>query len=256
MKQRLGAVLSVLLGSGLIWIGLASSGTATAATVSPGPPTCQLPDRAVHQPRGEDEGCPTGTITVTEVTDLSADPSANPPSQWTVTVTSTNCTMPDGSVVDQVLVIDNNSSATTDQLFLYAEAFSPDVPCEYAYVETPRTPYTTTYDPVPPQSIPNTGEDSNLAVTVTNTIAALSTSASPTHTRTHTATATPTHTKSTSSSAAPTAVTSASSSAAPILAVTGPRSSVRPSLYAGIGLCGLGLVLLLAGRRPRTARHR
>jgi hypothetical protein len=249
-------VLSVLLGSVLIWMGLTASGTAVAGTTAPGPASCEILDRAVHQPRGEGEACPTGSITVTEVTDLSADPSANPPSQWTVTITSANCTMPDGSMVDQVLAIGNNSNAFTDQLLLYGDAFTHNIACEYAYAETPRARYTTTYDPTPPHAIPDTGADSTLAVTVTNAIAALPTSSSPapTHTRTHTAT--PTHTKSTSSSAAPTAVTSASSSAAPILAVTGPRSSVGPSVYAGIGLCGLGLVLLLAGRRPRTARHR
>jgi hypothetical protein len=254
MKLRLGAVLSVLLGSVLIWIGLAASGTAVAGTTTP-PAPCPLPLRAVAHARTI---CPTGTITVTEVTDLSADPSANPPSQWTVTITSANCTMPDGSTpVHQVLAIDNNGDATTDPLEIDADV-SGQTHCEYAYVETPKARYTTTYDPTPPQSIPDTGADSNLAVTVTNTIAALPTSSSPapTHTRTHTATATPTHTKSMSSSAAPTAVTSTSSSPAPILAVTGPRRSVGPSLYAGIGLCGLGLVLLLTGRRPRTARHR
>jgi hypothetical protein len=254
VKQRLGAVLCLVLGSVLIWSGLSTSATGTVGN----PVT-------ICQPRSDLVGqvtpgqCPTGTITFTEVTNLSADPSVTPPASWTITVTST-CVDPNtGDPVDQTVMVDDGTSASTGALYVYAD--SSGTQCSYGYVETPVARFTTTYNPDPPQPIPFSQSltANNLPVTVTNTVQALptSSSASPTHTRTRTAT--PTHTRTASSSAAPTVVTTSfpapSSSSAPVLATTGPRDSVGVSLWIGIALCLLGLVLLVAGRRPRLGRR-
>lgn len=255
MRNRFGAILCLLLGSVLIWSGLSATTSASVGTTAY---LCQTPPVAALVTQTP---CPTGTINFAEVSDLSGAPGTTPPSTWTVRVTSPNCVSPSGTAVNEVVVVNNNGNNSTGNLFVYGDS-QHSVVCQYVYAEDAVAGYTTNYDPTSPQTIPDAGGASNsrLNVTVTNTADAVATesiSPSPTATPTKTATSSKPPTHSASSSKAPTAVTSAaSSSTPPALATTGPRSSVGTSVLIGIGLCALGLVMLLAGRRPKPARHR
>ena len=236
MKRRFGGLLSLVLGLVLIVGGGLGTNNATGGDQQP---TCEQFNAV-----GGFNSCPQGTISITEVT----KPDGTTADPWTVTITSPtgahHCSTPNGPDENEQLTVANNGTESSQSLFIYTDPAHATT-CEYRIVETTVTGFTTTYDPGQTVTIPFTQQDETHVrdVTITNTKAAPSSSAA-----------------SSSSSAAPSssaaeAPVAASSSAAP-LADTGPRSQVRVSLLAGIALCLLGLVLLVAGTRPIPLRLR
>ncbi|HEX3335487.1 MAG TPA: hypothetical protein VHS54_03435 [Jatrophihabitans sp.] len=236
MKQRLGALLCLALGAVLITTGLAPGGAAIGSVAV----ACQVPV-------GITTPCPTGTITVNETT---VPTSATPPAGgWIVHVTSSNCLDPTANPVDVTLTIADGGSATTSALFVYTD-FNHGTKCSYILTEEPADVFSPEFNPASPVTLPfnqnqQTGND--IAVQLTNTFVP------PTST---TPTPTPTPTPTTTVVTDPVVLTPTSSSA-PVIAVTGPHEQVRATIWIGVGLCLLGLVLLLGGRgRTRRAQHR
>jgi len=238
MKRSLGGLLCLLLGGVLLVTGLRSGATGDVGDVS--------------QPcSGGNIGgvslCPTGTITFTETTQVTGTPVPTPPATWTVHVTS-SCDDPlTGNPVAQDVTVPNNGAQSTTALFVFDDT-THNTNCSYAFTETGAPAgYTPTFTPVSPATIPwnESSSGSNLPVALVNALTVTSptptATASRTRTRTATATAEPT------SSAAP-------SSQAPV-ANTGPHEQVRATVWIGGALCVLGLVLLVAARRPRGVRE-
>jgi hypothetical protein len=246
MKVRFGAILCLILGFVLIQGGLTSGGSSTVGAASP----C-LTVGAVGF-------CPVGSLTVNEVTDANGNSSVTPPASWSVTLSSTNCTV----AGEPTKTIDNNGSATWTGLYVYTNSdFTAQ--CEYSLAEDESGVYTASFDPPPPYTFldelnqqgafrahANTAQQS---VNLTNTAPKAATSSSASSSAAS---------SSASSSAAPSATAtvpttapSFSASSSPVLATTGPHRPVRGSLIAGIALVLFGGFLLLAGRRPRQARH-
>jgi hypothetical protein len=241
MKQRFGALLCVALGAVLITTGLAA-GTDAAAGLSQ--PTCQVPIGAALS-------CPTGTITVTETTVNPADGTV-PPGGWIVHVTSTTCTRPNGSAVNETLTIADGSHDKTGQLFAFADP-GHATSCTYVLTEEPVAGATAVFDPAPPVTIPFSVDIANRNVALTNTFAPPSTTVTPTPTTSAPSTDTGSPSVSLSSTAIIDTVTAVS--ATPI-ANTGPHEQIRSSVYIGIALCLLGFALLCAGTvQRRRGRH-
>ena len=228
MKQWFGAFLCMAFGSVLIVSGLSSGGAADGGVAVP---TCQLPVGIVIP-------CPTGTITVTEVTHQLGHPLTLPAGGWKVDITSSNCTAPSGATLAMTLTIADGGNATSGPLFVFTSP-AHSTSCSYTLVEHPVTGFTAAFVPTSPVTITWSGgtTNSNRAVTVTNASNAPTPSSPASSTRA-------------SSSAAPT-----SASASAPLAATGPRKQIGVTLYFGIALVGLGLVLVVAGRRQRRGGH-
>jgi hypothetical protein len=272
MRVRFGAILCLILGAVLIQSGL-SSGDSSTIGVLVNPCLGGV---------GVDFACPLGVLTLDEVTDANGNTSASPPPAWTVHLgVSTDCTPP--SNPDRT--VNNNGTLTYSGLDIYNR--NQSVKCQYTITEHAVAPYTASFDPAPPYTfldefpIPNppgfraNAKTTAQTVTLTNTATAPPASstpatstpatstpatptATPTATRTRTRTKTQTHTASATVASEPPVSPSspvASSSAGPVLASTGPHHQVRASLIAGVALVLLGGILLVAGRRPRRARH-
>ena len=223
--RRLGAVLCLVLGAVLIGTGLNST---SAGSVGAAVPDCGTPAGVVV-------ACPTATISFTEITTGAGAPA---PASWTVHVTSTCLDPGSGLAVDQTVTVPNNGNAATTALYLYTNS-THTTACVYNYVENPvPAHFTATFAPLSPQGLV---ASEGLDVTLTNaytappttTVAPSTTSVAPT--------------TSNAASALPTSTDA--------LANTGPRSQVRGSVWIGAALCALGLVLLVAGRKRRTASH-
>lgn len=232
MKQRVGAILCIILGAVLIGTGL--NGTA-AGSVGLTVPTCGVTQIGGVTP------CPTGTISFTETT---TGIGATPPANWTVRITSTCVDPATSQPVDQTVTVPDGGTGTSTPLELYTNS-GHTTSCSYAYVEVPvPANFAAAFAPASPQTIPDSGgaANSGLKVALTNTYTA------PTPT---TSSATASASASASSSAVP---TPPSSSAAP-LATTGPREQIGASVWIGAALCLLGLVLLVAGRTRRRSAH-
>lgn len=232
MKQRLGAFLCILLGAVLIGTGLGTSGSGEIGAIATG---CGSVDIGLART------CPVAHFTFTKIV-LGNDPS--PPSNWSVRITS-DCLDPNtGLPVDQLVTVPTGGSASSGDLFIYTTT-AHTMQCGYVFFEDPLPGNcTSVFDPVSPQTLPNSD---GRHVVVTNTCNQRTTTAPPTRTSTA---PTPTPTESTSVPVTP------SSSAVPStqpISNTGPREQVRASVWIGVALCVLGLVLLFAGRR--AGRH-
>lgn len=249
MKHRFGGLLSLALGAVLIFTGLNGGASGAVGGIAK-PTTCG------SVVVGVSAVCPTGKITITSVTDTSATGAATPPSTWSVKVTSTCLDPNTSSAVSRTVSVPNGGSAAVTDLYVYTDDTST-ASCAYDLVQTAVAGFTTTFDPASPVTLPYDGGDNARAVTLNNVAAATTSSAAPSSTTPASSPASssgvPTSSAATSSSAV--ARARASSSTAP-LAATGPRSDVRSSVWIGIALCLLGLVLLFGGRVRRIAgRH-
>jgi hypothetical protein len=260
MRVRFGAILCLILGAVLIRSGLAGGDTSTIGTANP----CTV---VVGEVNGS---CPVATLTLNEVTDANGNTTASPPDAWTVHLTSSNCFVAGDNASRSIT---NNGTLTYTELYVYN--FSESEQCLYTITEDSVDPYTGVFNPPAPYTfgdafpIPNPpggirpkADGAVQTVTLTNTArapVASSTPVAPPSTASPTKTKTKTRTASASASVTSEPSTSApavaSSSAAPVLASTGPRHQVQGSLIAGIALVLLGGGLLVAGRRPRPARH-
>jgi hypothetical protein len=278
MKRGLGGLLSLALGVVLIVNGgLDASDSGAGAFV----PTCQPVFNVGVDPA---TSCPLGTVTVAEATHQAsaqtrrADAAPTPPGTWHEHLTSDNCTAatPTSAREDETLDVPDNGSAASASLFVYTDA-THTVFCSYRLAQQEVIAgVTTTYSVSMPFTLPDNGARGNdVTVTVTNAFRA---AASPTPTPTVTPSATtsapvssapvtsaPVTSSTPASSAVSATVTdtgsgvaaaSGSSSAGALLASTGPKSRVDVTLFGGIALCLLGLVLLFAERLGRPARRR
>jgi len=223
MTKRLGAILCLLLGSILIAGGLGGTADSTAGGTVP---RCDVQVNGLVVP------CPLGTISITKV--VSGTGTA-PAGGWVVTVTSSNCALPVTSH-NTVTLPAAGGTVATEPLFLFTDS-THTTACAYSLTETAVAGFTPSFLPAGPYTIPLAA--SVLSVTLTNT-ADVTSSTPPVSTP-------PVSTPATSTPA-PTVTASAA------LATTG-TSHVRPTLFVGIALCLLGVVLLFGGRRPRGARH-
>jgi hypothetical protein len=229
MKQRLGAILAIVLGTVLVAMGATEGSGATAGVP---PVLCG----SIPVIGGVTPVCPTGHIVITK--DVNGDSAAAPASGWNFTITSTNCVIFPGSK-DTVHIDAAGGTVSSDALYstLFANANGD---CAYTVTEDSAAGWTTTYSPTGALVLGSsqaTGNDIDL--TVTNTQIRTSTSGAPS-----TTTVTTTVPASTPASASPTDA----------LANTGAKH-VKPTLFAGIALIAFGVVMLFAGRRPRRASH-
>jgi hypothetical protein len=229
VKRSFGALLCMALGAVLIVSGLSDG---NAGVIGGATPTCQVPV-------GVAAPCPTGTISLTEVTHQLGTHLTLPVGGWKVEITSPNCTEPNGTAVATTLTIPDGGTISSAALFVFTSP-AHSTSCNYALAETPVTGFTTVLAPPSPVTIVFAGANVR-SVTVTNT----SDAATPTPTPTHTATPTPTPTPTPTHTASTPAGTGQ-------LASTGPSRPVRPTVYLGIALCAFGLLLLVVGRRRRN----
>jgi hypothetical protein len=230
MKRRLGAVLCILLGAVLIGTGLAGNSAGDVGGVAP---TCGVSI-------GVSVICPTGTISFTETTTGTGAPH---PAAWHVHITSSCLDPTTGSAVDQTVNVPDGGTASSGPLELYTTE-AKTATCSYTYVEESIPAHVTaTFDPVSPQTIPDAGGQTNsgLKVDLTNAFAAPTTP--------------PSSSSAPPSSSAPASTPVAASSSTAAVANTGPHEQVRASVWIGVALCVLGLVLLVAGRTRRRASH-
>lgn len=241
MKRRFGGLLCLVLGSVLLVTGLRSGASGDVGNVSP----------CVGGAPGITVACPVGTITFSEQTHVTGTPVPTPPASWTVHVTS-KCDDPlTGNPVAQDVTVPNGGSQSTTALFVFSDN-TRTTNCSYAFSETGAPAgYTATFTPVSPATIPwnENNSGSNLPVALVNALTVTSRTTTPTAT----ATASRTSTRTATATAQPTS-SAAPSSQAPV-ANTGPHEQVRATAWIGGALCLLGLVLLLAARRPRGARE-
>ena len=223
MTKKLGAILCLLLGSILIAGSLGGTADSTAGTGTP-------PTQCGGQLNGIVVPCPLGTISITKVV---SGTGTVPAGGWVVTVTSSNCVLFPGSSATVTLPAAGGTVAT-DPLFLFTQSDGKTA-CAYSLTEAAVAGFTPSFLPAGPYTIPfNPLAPSVLSVTLTNTG--------------RTPSSTPPVSTPATSTPAPTVTASAA------LATTG-TSHVRPTLFVGIALCLLGVVLLFGGRRPRGARH-
>ncbi len=233
MKQRFGALLCLALGAVLITTGLSEHGAAVGTVA----PSCGGQGPGITFP------CPTGTISVTETTAPGSASAHAPAAGWIVHITSACLDTSSGDPVDLTLTIADGDTATTDPLFLFADV-QHLTPCSYALAADAVANFTGAFDPASPVVIPftlNQQSGNSADVALTETYVAPSTSSAPSTSPTSIVT---------TDSALP------SASVSPITAATGPREQVRVTVYIGIALCLLGLVLLVGGRaQRRLGRH-
>jgi hypothetical protein len=234
VKQRLGALLCIALGAVLVTTGLNAGGV----TVGGGAAFCQPPANAVGIAV---PACPTGTISITKTVLPESPEPPSPADGWVVHVTSTNCLDPAEEPVDITLNIATGATEATGQLFLFTSA-DHTTPCQYALTEDAVANFTSEFSPASPVTIPFNSDARTFdrAVSLTNTFTAPSSSAAP----------------SSSTAQFVTGVILPSLSQSAVVADTGPHEQVRASIWIGIALCLLGLVLLFSGRaRSGRARH-
>ena len=220
MKQRIGAILSIILGTALIAVGVTGTGSTVGAAVT----FCGLVEVG-----GVSPACPTGHITITKnVVGTGTAPAAG----WKFTITSDNCAIFPGSS-DTVTIPAAGGVQKSDRLFATENVSNGETgpQCNYTVTETAVAGWTTTYAPtgVIHLGTANTDGNNDVALTVTNTATPGTTTPPPT---------TP------SASASPTTG----------LVNTGAKH-VKPALFVGIGLVLLGVVLLFFTRKPRRAEH-
>jgi hypothetical protein len=228
MKQRLGGILCVILGAVLIGTGWSTN---TSGDVGQTPVGCGATQVGVAVP------CPTGEISFTK-TVRGNDPSV--PSTWFVRVTST-CLDPDtGFEVDQTVSVPSGGTASTSDLFVFSNT-RQTTPCVYAFEEL-RVPDNCTSQFAPGSPVTLVDSDRR-GVTLVNTCTVPTTPVPPTSTS-----ARPTPTKTVITHSVVPSTSAAASTTAPI-SNTGPREQVSASVWGGVALCVLGLVLLVAGRR-------
>ena len=224
MKQRIGALLSIVLGVALIVTGTTSGSTVGASFIFGG----QVP-LVVAVPN-----CPTGHIVITK--DVTGS-GTRPVGGWHFTIDSTNCDLFPGSSAD-VTIPAGGGTVSSDPLYATTEIATDGTPgtlCDYTVTETAVTGWTTTYSPTGPYHLGTAQSGNNdVAVTVTNT--------SPTIT-------TPPPTTST----AVTTTVVAAPSSTEALANTGTKY-MKPATIAGVLLVLLGLGLLVAGRTKKGRR--
>ena len=275
MKQRFGGLLCLAFGAVLIFSGVnfSTAAGAVGGIVPSTTVTSTAPVKPVDpcesffpsaQRRAAPAGfCPIGTITVT-VTTVAGD--STPPDAWVVTVASSNC------VVSTEQPTQNASSSgasevTFDGLNVYT-GFDEATQCSYTLSEDNETqPFAATFTPAGPYTFEDGAVQSGfrphiagLAQPVALLNAAPVATSSVPPAPTSSASIAPTDASSTATVLPPLPPltprdATPSASAAPVLATTGPHGPVRGTLLAGIALCLLGGVLLVAGRRPRTRRH-
>jgi hypothetical protein len=248
MKRSFGGVLCLVLGTVLLVTGLRSGASGDVGIV---------PSPCSGGVVGVAATCPTGTISITETTQVTGTPVPTPPANWTVHVTST-CDDPlTGNPVAQDVTVPNNGTGGSTALFVF-DTTAHNSSCSYALTETGAPAgYTPTFTPTSPLTIPwdqsNSGSTRSVALVNALVVATPTPSPTLTPTRTATATATPTATATATATAEP---TSDAPSSAAAVANTGPHEQVRATAWIGGALCVLGLVLLLAGRRrPRGLRE-
>ena len=280
MRNKLGAFFCLALGVVLISTGLDPSG---AGSVGVAPVNCGDIAAGVVNPGY----CPTGTITLTETTDVTANPAATAPADWSVTISAVapvQCNLPSGSPTQTVA--NNGGPISFDGLYIFQDT-TTDTYCTYELTETTVPGFTATFDPAAPYSFTfrqpavakqrAVQQDSPIAVVLHNVAAAASTSPAPTPTTTapSSSASSTTSTSVTPSASSSTPIVCAaaaryqahqqrcvgpsssaasspeSASTSPALANTGTSKPIGASLYLGVGLCGLGFVLLFAGRRRR-----
>jgi hypothetical protein len=233
MKQRLGALLCIALGAVLITTGLNASGS---GAVGGQVPSCGLV-------LGVAVPCPTGTIAITKTTIIPDGATVTPPAAgWKVDITSTCLDPTLGSTVAQTVNVPDGGTGTSTPLFVYTND-THTTKCSYVLSEQPVAGFTGVFDPASPVELPfaNQATGNDLKVDLTNTAEVPS---SPPSSEPASSTPPPTPTVINDSGLAPT------STAAPI-ASTGPHEQVRTSVYIGVALCLLGLVLLFAGSWSR-----
>ena len=240
MKRNFGGLLCLVLGTVLLVTGFRGGVSGDVGNVVP---ACTAAAPGFNVP------CPTGTITFSETTNVTGTPVPTPPATWTVHVTST-CDDPlTGNPVAQDVTVPNSGSQSTTALFIYNDV-AHNATCSYAFTETGAPAgYTPTFTPVSPVTIPwnESLSGSNLPVALVNALTVASRTPTPTATASRTRTRTATATAEPTSTAAP-------SSNAPV-ANTGPHEQVKATAWIGGALCLLGLVLLIAARRPRGTRE-
>ena len=232
MKQRIGGLLAIALGAVLIGTGIQSG----SAGVIGGPP----PDCGAAIVGSIANTCPTGTITVDEITTPTpgqpGDPTV-PVGGWSMTLTSSNCLTAEGSVpVDIPFTVHEGSSRTIMALFIYTNSLA-STQCDYTLTESAVTGFSTSYSLASPFhiSFDGTRTGSSVTVDVTNSFVR-----------------TPPTTSAAPSTPASTPATSASS---PTLADTGPHTRLGVSLYIGVALVLLGIGMVFGGSRRRRGRR-
>lgn len=222
VRTRLGGLLIAALGAVLITSGFTSSPTLNvgaspvsctdevAETVG-GPPICpegtiifNEQDKVLEGTPPSSTPTPTPTATASEgarpalarhaLAQPLAEPTSpeQPPSAWTVTISSSNCDLPSGTAT--TYQVPDGSSKTTGPLELFDDTAS-DHACQYSYVETAVTNWTASYDPAAPQAIPlnnNNPGASHLNVALLNTAYWLP-ATQPTKSSSPAPSATPTH---------------------------------------------------------------
>lgn len=226
MKQRIGALLSIVLGTALI-----ITGTTTGSTVGASFISCGSVPIGVAVPT-----CPTGHIVITKHVTGSG---TRPATGWHFTIDSTNCNLFPGSSA-AVTIPAAGGTVSSDKLYattLIATNGTPGTLCDYTVTETAVAGWTTTFSPSAPYHLGTSqAGDNDVAVTVTNT--------SPTAT-------TPPPTT-TSASVSPTTATP-SVSPTDALANTGTKY-MKPTTIVGVLLVLVGFALLALGRKGRGRR--
>jgi hypothetical protein len=235
MKQRFGALMCLLLGSVLIVGGsLGTSDAGGGVTVL----SCgtQLTVGNVAPP----PTCPLGQIAITETS--SGD--QTPPANWTVTITSSNCRFPTGGTSVAVTVPNGGTKNSPD---LYQNTSGTgSTACSYALSETAVSGFTATFTPAGPYTLPQAPVGASMRDVTVKNVSAVAPKPTPS-TATATATVKPTA-SATQRPAVQVAPTPASGGTLPR---TGTQHAAL-EISLGGGLVLLGLLLLLAGRPPRT----
>ena len=218
MKQRVGALLSILLGSILIGVGVTGTGATVGAIVT----NCggALPV-GVAVPV-----CPTGHIRITK--DVVGTGTA-PASGWKFTINSSNCQLFPGSS-NMVTIPAAGGTVVSDKLYSTTNLSNstPGPACDYTVTETAVAGWTTTYSPTGAIELGTSSDANDRNLTVTNT-------ANPT------TTTPPPSTPVTSVSVSPSGLVN-----------TGSKD-VKPATIIGILLVLGGAVMLYVGRRRRQA---
>ena len=241
MKERLGGLLALALGAVLITSGLETSG---AGVIGSPPASCG----AVIV--GSAPVCPTGTINLSEST-TGTTPSP-PAGGWKVDLTSTCLDPTTANPVSTTLTVANNGHITTDPLYIYTDVTS-NTQCSYSLVPQAVPGFTPTI--TSPVTINFDGNRSSSSIDV-NLVEAGSVVTTTTTAPVTTPPATVTTSPGTTAPVTTTPVATPTSSGAGNLADTGPKTKIGVSLYLGVGLVLLGLVMLFGGTfRRRRGQH-
>jgi hypothetical protein len=253
MRVRFGAILCLILGFVLIQGGLSTSSSSSVGTVSD---PCTVTNSVAHI--GTTGFCGLGELTVDELTTANGQ---DAPASWSLTL-DTNCALPEGELATQP--IDDGGTVTWDGLFVYTNDDRTEQ-CSYTLTEAAVPGFTATFTPPGPYTFddefnPDDAFKPAIAglsqpVALANIGAAATTSASSSASSSASASASSSAAPTSAQATVPSTAPSFSSSSSPVLATTGPHRPVRGSLIAGIALVLFGGFLLIAGRRPRQARH-